>query len=145
MPIGARLTTIDKWHLTLVFLGDVPDDRVGTVASILGGIRPAGPITLRLSGGGRFGAAAWAGLDGAVDALGELRERIRDALTEGGFGSDERPFRPHLTVSYHAGEPVLRSLSAYAGASWPVTETVLVRSAPGRYERLAAWPVPLET
>ena len=128
-----------------MFLGDVPGDRVGTVAAIVGDVPRSEPVTLRLSGGGRFGAAAWAGVEGDVEALTKLRERVRDALSEGGFPSDDRPFRPHLTVSYHAAEPMLRSLAGYAGTSWPVREVALVRSAQGRYERLAAWPVPTDT
>ena len=138
LPTASRLTPIEKWHLTLVFLGDAP---VSTVVPLLADVPSPGPFELRLSGGGQFGSAAWVGVEGDLAQLTELREDVRDALTLGGFPSDDRPFRPHLTVSYHSDGALRRALAAHRGDPWPVTSFELVSSAEGRYERLAAWPL----
>ena len=124
-----------------MFLGEVPPERVDDVTQALTAVPPPGAFTLRLTGGGRFGAAVWVGVDGGLETLTTLQAGVRSALTAGGFPGDERPFRPHMTVSYHADDAVRSVLAGYAGASWPVTEFALMESRQGRYERLAAWPV----
>ena len=140
LPSSAALTRTDKWHLTLVFLGEVPDDRIDRVAEILAGVPTPGPFTLRLGGTGRFGKVAWAAVHGDLAELTALRDAAKAALDAGGFGSDDRPFTPHLTVSYRGDDATRRALAGYAGAPWPVTEFALVRSQDGVYSRVATWP-----
>lgn len=111
------------------------------MASLLAEVPTPGPFSLRLSGGGQFGAAAWAGVDGDLARLAELRQSVRDALTLGGFPSDDRPFHPHLTVSYRADAALRQALAGYAGPPWAVTSFALVQSVEGRYELLESWPV----
>jgi 2'-5' RNA ligase len=140
LPSSAPLTRTDKWHLTLVFLGEVPDASVDRLTGALAAVPSTGPFTLRLRGTGRFGKVAWAAVDGDLPRLTALRETARTAADAAGFPSDPRPFTPHLTVSYRADDATRDALAAYAGAPWPVTEFVLVRSQDGVYSRLAAWP-----
>jgi 2'-5' RNA ligase len=135
LPDDARLTAADKWHVTLVFLGEV--EQTSDVAAVLGAVPTGGPFTLRLAGGGRFGSAAWAGVSGDLAALGALRESVRSALGH----ADPRPFQPHLTVSYHGDGGLLTTLSGYSGAEWTVAEFALVSSHDGVYEILRAWPL----
>ena len=111
------------------------------MAALLAEVPTPGPFELRLSGGGRFGAVAWAGVDGDLARLGELREGVRDALTLGGFPSDDRPFHPHLTVSYHQDADLRRALAGYAGQPFEVTSFALMSSVEGRYEQLESWPL----
>ncbi|WP_245577443.1 RNA 2',3'-cyclic phosphodiesterase [Paractinoplanes globisporus] len=138
LPPGARLTRPSKWHVTLVFLGEAPID---AVASVLSALPAAGSFSLRLSGGGRFGSAAWAGVDGELDALGRLRERVRAALTDAGFPSDSRPYQPHLTVTYRGDGAVRAALAGHASPPWTVDDFVLVESNDGDYRPLRSWPV----
>ena len=109
------------------------------MTALLAEIPTPSPFSLRLSGGGQFGAAAWAGVDGDLEQLGELRAEVRDALTLGGHPSDDRPFHPHLTVSYHADAALRQALAGYRGDPWAVESFVLMSSAEGRYEQLASW------
>jgi 2'-5' RNA ligase len=140
LPSSAPLTDTGKWHVTLLFLGEVAEDRVEAVARILRDVPVPGRFSLRLGGSGRFGAAAWAAVDGDLEALGDLRAAMKDALDAGGFPSDGRPFTPHLTVSYNGDEATGRALADYTGSPWTVSEFALVRSRDGAYEQLHAWP-----
>jgi 2'-5' RNA ligase len=141
LPASASLTRAEKWHVTVVFLGEVDGPRVDAVAEILSGVAPPRPFGLRLAGGGRFGEVAWAGLDGDLDHLGALHDELRTALTAGGFSSDDRPYNPHMTVSYHGDAATRRALAAFSGKPWEVSEFALVRSLAGEYEQLRAWPM----
>ena len=103
---------------------------------------PAHPsFSLHLTGGGRFGTAAWAGVGGDLSALGLLRDEARNILTEAGFPSDARPYQPHLTVSYRGDRTVRAALADYAGDSWTVDEFALVDSHDGEYTTLRTWPL----
>jgi 2'-5' RNA ligase len=141
LPSDARLTHVDKWHITLGFLGPVAGDHVDAIIRVLDGVDPPGPFHLSLSGGGRFAAAVWAGVEGDLDELAELRTAVRDALAAGGFPIDDRPFTPHLTVAYHGDRGVRRILDGYSGKSWPVDEFALFRSQDGAYQKLGRWPL----
>ena len=138
LPADAVLTRPSKWHVTLVFLGEAPPDEV---SSVLSSLTPGGSFTLRLSGGGRFGTAAWAGVAGDLEALTSLQGRVRSALSDSGHLSDIRPYRPHLTVSYRGDRAIRAALAGYQGSSWTVTEFALVESRDGNYEQLRTWSI----
>ena len=135
IPARARLTAVEGWHLTLVFLGEVPDDE--PVRAALDRVPlPAEPIELRLSGSGHFGAAVWAGVEGDLLELAELQEAVHKAVAV----SDDRAFRPHLTVA--RDRQVLSALAHYEGPPWTVSGFTLFRShhlTGGGYEPLANW------
>jgi 2'-5' RNA ligase len=145
LPAQAKLTAMDRWHLTLVFLGELPDER--EVSTVLAGLSRPREIRLRLVGGGAFGngrsTALWAGVEGDVQGLNELQQDLRGTLTAAGLLSDNRPYSPHVTVSYRDSEEVRASLTAYTGPTWSVDEYVLVRSRQedgGGYDQLNSWP-----
>jgi 2'-5' RNA ligase len=145
----------DRWHLTLLFLGDVPAERVpALVATAAGAVAVSRPMTLRLAGGGWFGSlrrpqVAWAGLDGDVEPLVELAGRLAAGARSLRLAVEDRPFRPHLTLGrWRPGRPadatVVGRLAGYRGPAWPVTEVRLLDSHLGsepRYDTVAAWPV----
>lgn len=140
LPPSASLTRPSGWHITLVFLGDVAESRVGAAAEILGSIPPPGCFSLSLSGQGDFGNVAWAAVDGDVSVLRAFRETVRSALAGGGFPSEDRPYQPHLTVTYRSEPEVLQALAGYSGTPWPVESFALVRSIGGAYEPIHTWP-----
>ena len=156
MPGAPRWSTPDRWHLTLLFLGAVPDDRVEKLLAATGpAVAAAPPLTLRLAGGGRFGSlrrpqVAWTGLDGDVVPVVDLAGRLTAAARALRLPVEDRPFRPHLTLGrWRPGQPADASLTDrltdYQGPAWPVTEVRLWESHLGpkpTYDTVASWPVP---
>lgn len=155
----ARLADSARWHLTVAFLGDVPDDRVPGVRDALAAAA-AGPSAraheLRIAGGGKFGGRSgtviWAGVDGEVDRLRQLARGVGRSLRAARFTLDHRPYRPHLTIA-RPGDRLDRSqlaedvatLAAYQGPLWPVTHLRLIRSDLGpdpRHTPLATYLLP---
>lgn len=100
-----RLTDPDQFHLTLAFLGEVPDAEVEAAHDGLALVRGA-PFELQLAGLGCFGnrdaRALWAGVAdrGPVAAL---AERVRSALYGMGVVLERRRFRPHVTLARLSG------------------------------------------
>jgi len=145
----------ERWHLTLLFLGDVPADRVPALIDAAGPAIAATPaMTLRLAGGGRFGSqrrpqVAWAGLEGDVGPLVDLARRLAAVASSLRLAVEERPFRPHLTLGrWRPGRPadaaLTDRLADYAGPEWPVREVLLLESHLGptpRYDTVASWPL----
>ncbi|WP_268871681.1 RNA 2',3'-cyclic phosphodiesterase [Actinoplanes utahensis] len=143
LPPGAARRA-DKWHVTLAFLGTVPDDAAPVVTHALDGVPAPGPLHLRLAGGGRFGSVVWVGLRGDVEPLGAFREQIRSALDDAGFPIDGRPFRPHLTITYRYDARILSALDSYVGPSWTADLLTLANSHNGDYHHLWTHPSPIE-
>jgi 2'-5' RNA ligase len=135
---GVRLTPADRWHITLHFLGEVPDGRLPGIERALDTVPRTGKPTLRVSGGGAFGrgrrTVLWAGIDGDLQPL---HDGITDAL-----GADRSPLTAHLTLAYAASEAVREALDGYVGPPWTANEFMLVRSHHGGgYQTLRAWPL----
>jgi 2'-5' RNA ligase len=119
----------------------VPDEDTDLVTHALTTVPPPPPMSLRLAGTGRFGPVIWAGLRGDVEALKAFREDVRVALEGAGFPIDERPFRPHLTITYRYDRSIATILADYAGPPWPVKSVALVKSVDGDYRTV--WERPL--
>jgi 2'-5' RNA ligase len=110
-------------HVTLAFLGEQPAERLDVlqhVARVAAGA--SRPGTLRLGQAGSFGArraprVLWVGLDGDLQALADLYERLAAGLRQAGFTLDDRPFSPHVTLAR-------RREQARGGppAGWPPTD-----------------------
>jgi 2'-5' RNA ligase len=102
----AKWVRAEGMHVTLVFLGEVPDagevvERARAVAS-----RHA-PMTLRFEGAGCFGGrkarVLWVGVGGEVEALCAVQKELSTALADLGQGPEDRAYSPHLTLA-RAGE-----------------------------------------
>ena len=132
----------ERWHLTLAFYGEVPDDKVdGTVAMVERRLRGHVRCALSFAGAGQFARRAlWLGVTGEVDAL---RATARAVTFE------RRPYRPHLTVARLRGgvdaTGAVESLTTYAGPAWTADSVHLVRSRLGpspSYDDVATWTLP---
>jgi 2'-5' RNA ligase len=154
-PGAPRWTPPSRWHLTLLFLGDVPAPALAPLtAAVTPAVAGTPSLTLQLAGAGRFGsrrrpAVCWAGVEGDVAELTALAGRLSRAARAVGLPVEDRPFRAHLTIGrWRPGRPadgdLPDRLAGHRGPPWPVREVVLWRSHLGpepRYDRVAAWKV----
>ncbi len=141
--VDARWTRPEGRHVTLTFLGEVPDARLPALAATLDAV--AGrhpPHALRLSGAGTFGPAAhprvlWLGLDGDLGPAHALRADLQAALA---VPDEHGGWAPHLTLARARspqGDAVLaevaRGLADVRTAPFAVDALVLFESHGGRY------------
>jgi RNA 2',3'-cyclic 3'-phosphodiesterase len=148
----------DDVHLTLQFLGAVPEERVVAVeAALREAAAGARPLALALHGVGGFPNARrprvlWAGIEGDVAPLAALVAELGARLAKLGYPPKDRPFSPHLTLGRACdGRGAAGLAGALAGAGraepapWRATELVLVEShlSPKgpRYEAVARAPL----
>ena len=155
--VNTRLARRDTWHVTLAFLGEVPDDQAPDAAgAITKAVNDIAAPELRIAGGGRFGRGRftilWAGVEGELDPL---ARRVRRELKRSRVAYDRKPFRPHLTIA-RPGDRLDRALidedratlAGYRGPSWRVPAVELVRSRLGpkpTYERIHREPLTIAT
>ena len=145
---GVKWSRADHIHLTLKFLGEVPD---GDISAVCETVRQVAaryrPFDLEAAGAGCFpqrGAARvlWVGLKDVPATLIACQEELELALAELGFAVEDRPFHPHLTLGrvkdYRAGHEMRRSIEPYArfeagsfqADALTVFESVLQRAGP---------------
>ena len=101
---GAKLQDTEKLHITLQFLGDVPDADLRPVVDALSGVEFD---TFDLQVGGEIGVfpdagpprVVWVGMStvGSGPGLHGLARKVSDALQPLGYKRDF-PFVPHITV-----------------------------------------------
>jgi 2'-5' RNA ligase len=94
----------EQIHLTLNFLGDVEQARLGEFQRAVEAACGRGePLLVRARGLGCFPSPArpriiWVGLGGAVEALEGLKRMLDENLAPLGYVPDERAFHPHLSI-----------------------------------------------
>jgi RNA 2',3'-cyclic 3'-phosphodiesterase len=138
---GGRPVKTDDLHVTVAFVGHV--DAAGLERCLDAPPVATGAFELTLDRIGYFERARilWLAPSSVPAALSRLEQTLWDGLTGRGFERETRLFRPHMTLARKSGsvdadvEPVV----------WPVTELVLLESAPAprgvRYRPLASWPL----
>ena len=93
----------DNIHLTLKFLGDVPEKMIPKITDTLKEAISKyrrGKYSLSKVGtfGGRRPRVVWAGIDGNIEAIAEMAKSIDNAMAKLGFEREKRKFSPHFTV-----------------------------------------------
>lgn len=123
-------------HLTLVFLGEVPEGFVSSANERLTAELPQLPvIRCRLAGLGAFPApqrarVVWVGVDTGRDEIIRTQRAATRALERIGFQPERRPFSPHLTLG-RLREPgdVSRAVERqFVSGEFAVKRVVLFRS-----------------
>ncbi len=143
-PDWGRVTGSGQWHVTLEFLGAVPESRLGSLLAIAGQARgaPFEVVFDRVEYWPRPRVLCLVASE-SPRTLAELSNELRRALGEHGFRVDRRAFRPHLTLARKARQP--RRLPLIEPVLWPARKFALVQSVtdPGgaRYRPLQAWPL----
>jgi 2'-5' RNA ligase len=138
--LGGRPMAIDKIHLTLAFLGEVPAERAGLAVEAGHAARGrAFSLVLDRLGAFRRAGVAWAGASRVEPELLQLQGSLAAALGHRGFVLEARPFNPHVTLVRKV-ERALRD-EAVQPVAWRVSDFALMRSDPrgGRYEMLERW------
>jgi len=102
---GARVswTAVDRMHITLHFLGEVPDDHAATLAGAFGRPFPLRPFTLEIGAPGLFPPRGrprvlWLGVATKGGMLGRVQDAAGERLHSLGLPVDSAPFTPHLTI-----------------------------------------------
>ncbi|GAA4225817.1 2'-5' RNA ligase [Streptosporangium album] len=152
---GLRWPDPETWHVTLAFLGEVPEEvRPDLETRLARAASRHAPMTLSLVGAGAFPSARrarvfWTGLYGPRLRLVRLAGSLgAGAERAGAVQTDRRPLRPHLTLARSRTDVDLSRLvedfGPFAGSSWEAGEVHLVRSHLGavvRYETVATYPL----
>ena len=103
--VAGRAVREDHMHLTLAFLGEQPGGRLGALRKCMERAA-AGSFGLELGNVGRFrrsgGDIWWLGVRLSPELRG-LQARLCSELRSAGFETEERPFRPHITLLRQAG------------------------------------------
>lgn len=101
---GIRLVREEGVHLTLRFLGNVPEHQVQSVLDAMS-TAAAGihPFVLQICGAGAFPnlrvpRVLWLGVQGDMEPLLRLHGRLEEALEACGFPREPRAFTAHLTL-----------------------------------------------
>ncbi len=103
LPI-ARPTPQENFHLTLLFVGEQPEDRLEELHIALGQIT-APPLDLLIDGLGVFGGDKPRSVHAMLrpdPALKRLQARIARAAEMAGIPRDTRRFTPHVTLGRFA-------------------------------------------
>jgi RNA 2',3'-cyclic 3'-phosphodiesterase len=106
LPLPKKTDPHD-FHLTLAFLGDLPEDRIEAAHHVALGLRAPG-FALTIADLGLFGGlkprVAWAGVV-ACPPLVHLQSKLDNALRRADFALDARRFTPHITLGRFAPPP----------------------------------------
>jgi len=101
---GADVRSVEgeNVHITLRFLGEIPEAMSMRVATLVRGISFT-PLSLSFEGVGVFPAPSrpsvvWAGIEGDVPELLRVFTELEEGLKALGFEPERRPFQPHLTL-----------------------------------------------
>lgn len=108
--LNIRWVRPENIHLTLKFLGNISEQDVEPITSVLKTIAGTmAPFRLREQGLGVFPGIArprvvWVGVSGDVEPLKQCQIRIEEGLEQLGFPREGRPFRAHLTLGRVKGK-----------------------------------------
>lgn len=121
-PTGAEVNWVkpEHMHLTLKFLGDVPDTETPDICRVVKQVaNQFEPFEIICRGAGAFPPGRdprtlWIGIEDGLDELKQLQAALEAALqTQLGFGKEQRGFHPHLTIGRvkHASSATSAELS----------------------------------
>ena len=122
----------ENLHLTVKFLGEVPETRVKEVCNALASVSRVGAVGLAgskiecLPPRGPLRVIA-AGLEGELDRLAELQREIEARCAEVGFAPEGRRYLPHVTFARAKGRLRVKSpeITGWVGRLFPTARTVV--------------------
>lgn len=124
LGVRGRFTRQENFHLTLAFLGEVPDP--SGAAAVLDRLEAA-PFPLKTAEANRFvlrgGDIWWVGV-APHPALLEAQAKLCAGLGQSGFALDRRPFLPHITLARRVHAPKQVGPEALTGLLPPMETRV---------------------
>jgi 2'-5' RNA ligase len=135
---------VETLHMTVVFLGEIPVERMAELQSLAASVQVAAfSFKLNWFAGWRHNAIGYAAPDEAPAALMALSVQLRERLAQAGFDFDRKALKPHVTLLRKMESmPVLQAIEV---PKWTVHEFVLVKSVldvqGARYEIVGRWPL----
>jgi RNA 2',3'-cyclic 3'-phosphodiesterase len=102
--LPARWVGPANLHLTLVFIGHVPDSEVPSLISTLGPPLTVPSFDLGIGGFGTFPSSGplrviWMGILAGARELSSLHHEITARVARAGREGESRPYSPHLTIA----------------------------------------------
>lgn len=143
---GGRAMRRETLHLTLVFVGAVPEAKLTELVAVAEPLPPSLELTVDRVGYWPHNRIVWAGGE-APAVLSDFAAGLAGRVRAAGFPAERRPFVPHVTLRRNArcGADALAAASAGTSLVWPLNELRLVRSGLGpdgaRYEPVHRWPL----
>ncbi|MFP5501545.1 MAG: RNA 2',3'-cyclic phosphodiesterase [Candidatus Sericytochromatia bacterium] len=133
-----RWQPLAQLHLTLNFLGEVPEGRLPALhEAVAAAARASGPFTLALGQLGAFPGprrprVLWAGVEGDLAPLVALQADLAERFQALGLVLEARRYAPHLTLAREPIGPVdlaaLASAVPIAPVPWRVEAVTLFHS-----------------
>jgi 2'-5' RNA ligase len=128
---GGRVIPASNFHITLAFLGSVPDSRIPELqrCALATELQPFELVLQSINWWEQQELLCLEPVAGA-DALIEWVSRLHKPLRVGGFAIEHRPFRPHLTLARDVTRNhVIKPIKAL---HWKVERMELVESQPAQ-------------
>jgi len=133
-----RWSADEHWHITLAFLGEVPDWKTDELNEGLEAVaQRQKPFELTLAGAGAFpgvpdARVLYTGVRDDTESLKQLSKTTRAAANRAGAEVDGRKFVPHLTLA-RLRRPIdvtrwVRVFDTYRGPAWTAGSLQLIES-----------------
>lgn len=100
--LGARPAGRGNMHITLLFLGEVPDSRIPEITAVVGGVK-AKRFDCEIAGldsipKGRP-SVIYARIAKGAPELAAINSELREGIAALGMATERRPYMPHLTLA----------------------------------------------
>ena len=127
-------------HLTLKFLGEIPQTSVSDISSVASrAVAGLAPFSIFLEQTGAFPKGSqprvlWIGINDPSGGLAKLQSRLEEEGVRAGFPKDNRAFHPHLTIARLRQPQQARTLAAahakleFEPVKIDVAELLVIRS-----------------
>ena len=128
-----RFMPAENWHVTLRFLGDISEDKIGEVRDTIKNALPAQSnfeitFNLPIIFPNNKHPSVLALQAACNPALIEFTEKLNHALNRNGCGHDKQSFRPHLSLARVRQRHAVINNPAPFEYKMPVEHIVLVQS-----------------
>jgi len=130
-PVGRH-----AFHLTLLFLGEQPEEILPDLSAIgADAVAAARPCRLALGPPGFFSRVSFLTLIGEIETLSVVSGVLADACSGYLDRPETRPFKAHVTIARHKKnvkpnekEQIRETFSPFEGRSWVTDELILFKS-----------------